>query len=535
MKSIAPLIIILLFSCKHENLNDRSPGLIQVAISDIAFESEETLGNRAATHDENTIQRNTIELNKDFLMVAELHPEDPASTSLKDGTRAVMDTAALGTNVRYRVLVYSQTGEFVTERDYIRSQESNTSALQLDGGSTYTFVVVSLNRTDELPATTPALATRNLANSQISTPNTGVNALMYYQHTMTVTGNSINRLDIVLKHRKPLIGVTINASQTGYNITDAQGRFDPHNNGMLVNLSDGSHTQTGANIGVQVNFNSLGSQTVVNTSTNYINSPSNNITSFTLPSITIGDITMTNLVPFTNLTVTPGVRYNLILNIVPNDRYITHQGRPAAIINGTIWALHNVGVDPLLDRNPSTVTSAYHGNYYQFGKIAITAGPTATTTNSNFTTTTPGTAWWNVGTEAAPIKTTADPCPAGFRVPTRTEAQRLLDGVNVTYRGSFTDSNTNFGSAAILTSKRNANVVLVLPTQGFQNVSTGNPPSSVGLENRGNTANYWTSTATGGDVTPFRLLVSSATTIVSQPTGGNNFAQSRTIRCAALL
>jgi len=34
---------------------------------------------------------------------------------------------------------------------------------------------------------------------------------------------------------------------------------------------------------------------------------------------------------------------------------------------------------------------------------------------------------WNSGTETAPVKTANDPCPAGWRVPTQTELQSLLD------------------------------------------------------------------------------------------------------------
>ncbi|WP_166333513.1 hypothetical protein [Sphingobacterium chungjuense] len=538
MKSILYLSLALTFilSCKSENTVDHSLGLIQVSVSDALYESEETLGNRAATaqqHEaflESNIRRNTIEVGNDFLMVAELRPEEPLS-GLKDGAKAALDTTALSNNIRYRLLVYNQAGAFVTERDYIRGQEASTEALQLDGGITYTFVVFSMNLTSNLPATLPTNAsTRTLANTQITT-STGANAVMYYKTTMTVSGNAINRLDIVLRHRKPQITVRINSIQTGYNISAITAVFTPHNNGTLINLSDGSYIQNGTSQPVTANFNSsIPSQNVVS-SGSYINSPNNDITTFNITSITIGPLTLSNLVPFNNLNLTAGVRYNLILNIVPRDEYTTHNNVPVARINGRLWALHNLGVNTTLNHNPTTITSALHGNYYQFGRNAITAAPTATTTNSNFNNILAASNAWNGGTETIAIKNTAnDPCPEHFRVPTRTDMQQLLDGVVVTRRGSFTTSNTNFGSAAILTSKRNSNVVLVLPTQGFINVNGANPPVSLPLEDRGNTSNYWTSSATA-EKNPYRLLISNTTEVVGIPTGTTNFAQSRPIRC----
>lgn len=529
-------LVLFILSCKSENINNSSsssPGVIQVGVSEISFESEGVLGNRAATFEENTVQRNTIELNDDFLMVAELQPDQAASGALKDISKAALDTSALGANIHYRLLVYNQAGAFVTERDYIHGQESSTQALELDGGSTYTFVAVSLNTTTNLPATTPtATANRTLANSQITTP-TGASALMYYQRTMTVAGNTTNRLDIVLKHRKPEITVTVNSSQTGYNITAINARISPHNDGLLVNLSNGSYTQNGTNVTRIVTFSSLGTQSVVSNPTSF-NSVSNNNTSFTLLNITIGPLTLTNLTPFTTLNASPGVRYNLILNIVPRDEYLTHESIPAARINGRIWALHNLGVDNTLDHNPAVITAALHGNYYQFGRIAITAAPTANTTNSNFSTAIPTVTAWNLGTELAVSKNpTNDPCPNGFRLPTRTNMQTLIDGTVITRRGSFADGNTSFGSAAVLTSRRNANVALVLPAQGFHNVTVpANTPT--GIENRGSTLNYWTSSITA-DRQITRLQITSSAVTIGIPGSTLGYSQSRPIRCTATL
>lgn len=267
--AIVTVLIVggLAISCtKSENAGSGGKRIIEVAISDANYESEETIRNRAATPSlgeadgQSTIQRNTIKLNNDFLMVAELRPQDPARNG-KNNHKAALDTTNLSAAIRYRVLVYNQAGIFVTERNYVRGQEASTAALALDGGSTYTFVVISFNSTvDLMPAVTPAAQLRTLANSQISQTNTGINDYMYYQQTMTVAGNSTNRLDIVLKHKKPRIDLTINASQTGLNIDAVSANFNPHNDDMLINLIDGTYIQSGSPSSAFVTFPNVGSQ-----------------------------------------------------------------------------------------------------------------------------------------------------------------------------------------------------------------------------------------------------------------------------------
>lgn len=212
---IQSFVILLLLSCKSENLTDQSSGVIQIGVSEVSYESEESFASRAATpllygtFSESTIQTSTTVLNDDFLMVAEMHPVQPVPTNLKNQSKAALDTTDLDTGFRYRLLVYNQAGAFVEERDYIRGQEASTAELSLTSG-TYTFVVFSFNTAaDNLPTVTPAAATRTLSNSRITTPNTGRSDFMYYKHTMAVSSSSLNRLDIILKHRKPSITLTI--------------------------------------------------------------------------------------------------------------------------------------------------------------------------------------------------------------------------------------------------------------------------------------------------------------------------------------
>ncbi len=117
---------------------------------------------------------------------------------------------------------------------------------RLDEGVTYTFVAVSLGSANAIPPTIPdEISARNLNNAHITISTTGTSVLMYDKEVMTVSGNGINRVNLLLRHLKPFINVRINAAQTGQNITAVEGAFRPHNNGMTGTLSDESHSQSG--------------------------------------------------------------------------------------------------------------------------------------------------------------------------------------------------------------------------------------------------------------------------------------------------
>lgn len=64
----------------------------------------------------------------------------------------------------------------------------------------------------------------------------------------------------------------------------------------------------------------------------------------------------------------------------------------------------------------SNATGQDAANYNMFYKVVTNPTDWCTTQSDNL---------WNSGTEAAPIKTIYDPCPAGWRVPTYTEYQAL--------------------------------------------------------------------------------------------------------------
>ena len=244
--------------------------------------------------------------------------------------------------------------------------------------------------------------------------------------------------------------------------------------------------------------------------------------------------------------VLPGYKYNMKLTIVPNDEFPNdYLGQKVVRINGKIWMRLNLGAtasDP--DANPTT--SSHHGNYYQWGrKIFIGNG------TSNFTTAPTG--WsgtrittanaWNLGTEAIPKKNTEnDPCPTGFRVPTKSEMEDLLANTVITRNsGSFTEGASIYNSAFIFTSKRKKSVKLTFPFQGQYTIkgssNTQNTYSFGGLTSRGLRGYYFNSYFSGTDVNSRLYMTaeygptSNTTFVEVQGVHTGNAVESTPIRC----
>ncbi|WP_407500529.1 FISUMP domain-containing protein [Elizabethkingia anophelis] len=488
---------------------------IKVVINGSNFDDSGLLGTQANTDKQNILgngqhEEILLKQNSDYKLVATLisnnNLESSSQASSKNNMLAVTETNPLDVGIMYKVIVFDNTGKYIKEQNYISGQ-NGTEITGLDGGINYTFIAYSVGLSGSVPDTTYSDPLNKTLSGATVESVSGNNDLMYYNTSMIVTGNNTNYLNITFRHKFSQITTTLDTNATNvYKIVKADNvSIVPHNSNATLKLSDGSIAGNGV-LAQQIVFPvGDGTATSLTAAPVFINATATTTGTFTIGTITLKlDMppTATNIVHnnivFNNLKIIPGVKYDLKLSFVPNDKYLIYNGIPAVRMNGIIWMRHNLGVNTTLD--PDTPGQNIMGNYYQFGKSTIVADAyTSSNAISGWNTTLAANNAWNSGTELNPIKNAAnDPCPSGYRVPTRGELRVLGDQSNVSYSFfNHTASDTNYNGAMILTSKYNSAIRVTIPLSGARAYADGSLSSFIDKQ-RGYAGLLWSSAAPTG-------------------------------------
>ena len=157
---------------------------------------------------------------------------------------------------------------------------------------------------------------------------------------------------------------------------------------------------------------------------------------------------------------------------------------------------HNLGADTSLD--PHTPVKGLNGDYYQWGKNAPDADVDALI----------GGSWGDQGGSTANGNWTPDargpqdPCPSGFRVPSKAELATVNSNNTFFTSGTFTSGATEYGSA-IHYGPDASTKSLTLPAAGDRHSTDGV------LGNRGGYGFYWSSSENGSSAYGFYFHSSS--------------------------
>jgi len=195
-----------------------------------------------------------------------------------------------------------------------------------------------------------------------------------------------------------------------------------------------------------------------------------------------------------NVTGTPEIPGEIFIPIVFGEvscnivLTVDYKYKPIIMPGNTkAWMRHNLGAKTNLD--PDVPQQAIFGNYYQWGRIQPVA---------NAFTSKEAIVGWN--TTNAPnnalrddIKTANDPCPKGFRMPTKVNYDALIANTTTSNIGTWSTTLfnfTNFGVAKVLASN-DGSKKLTFPAAGNRLSFNGELRTIVFF------GNYWSSTYSG--------------------------------------
>ncbi|WP_307184322.1 hypothetical protein [Sphingobacterium zeae] len=275
-------------------------------VSEVAVSEHMTLG--VTLRDQQNSQLDASFKRSDYV--------DPAlnTRSLRAASQVI--TKTLDTNVKYRIVVYDASGNYLQSTDY--SYGSNAPQLNLDAGKTYTFVVYSINSTSVIPNVD---GISNLSTAKLKDVN---GDLMYFKKTMQLAyGN--NNLAVILTHQFSQITTTVQMdnSMTGSIAALSNMVVSPAKSSATFSLNDGSLVYASTNSSAAITFAAIssGSRSVTAFPTLVI-SPNTTTASLTIGSITLDGDTKNNIV-VPNIKIIPGHKYNLVLNFKACTQSVT--------------------------------------------------------------------------------------------------------------------------------------------------------------------------------------------------------------------
>ncbi|MCL1689420.1 FimB/Mfa2 family fimbrial subunit [Elizabethkingia anophelis] len=467
----------LVVSCRPSDggVSESETTLLHVTSENLGYTTEEASLGRVSLYSgsEPSNPRKVVHLKNGVDLTVELVPDTQlvSQASLYSNTTK---SATYNEGIKYNLLVFDANGHFVTEQVYVLGRENEIKPLKLSKGQSYTFVAYSKGIATDIPE----VSFKNLANKTLETAEIvdvkGTDDLLYYKEMISIGGS-----EEVLRVRLRPISAQV-TTRLEYYLDVTKASFLAFDKGKFE-LSEGKVNGTALRE-YSIAFPQTGTRTIESGPQKVYGLDGK--FSLQIGSIKIGGDIYSNL-EFKDLLYQPGRKYTLKIS-VSKDQYLIYKGQPAVQIGVYIWMRHNLGVSsklksdgvtPEIDPDNASLDEL-NGNYYQWGKKEAVGDKDRIfgIWDSNWR---PADNSWNLGTEANPKKNTVnDPCPSGFRVPTRFELDESF-----VKRGLTETTFSNQRRAFI--SKGNNSIKVILPAAGSRSNAGGT------LRYRGGNGLYW--------------------------------------------
>ncbi|HAT3994285.1 TPA: hypothetical protein I9Y74_003701 [Elizabethkingia anophelis] len=519
-------LLILLGSCRSNDadhvLNPQATSaLVKVNLLGADFTDVLGVQPQASVNRETTVDmvgKKTTLLDPGTYVVLEEIPVTASFTKQASlGTLAMIPGDNLSNGIQFRVIVYNNsTGDYVVHRDYVVSGttidlvNSVDGVLSLEEDKAYDLVVYSFGL-PSLPAIT-ASEQGNINGAKLAYIND--TDMMYVKMSNKIFVKGDNTLDIRLRHKTALMQtITVNTGGVLGDITAVTNPslLGPHYTDGLIDFAGSGKIINRINVGPDksVNFTGVGTQTIkvspnilVNGDVLKLSTSNSNGGRIVIPSLTLIDNSSGSPVASTktNIELPFDIKAEFKQNINFNIR------KCGAYIAPNIWKefmCHNLGADNTLD--PNTPVIGLQGAYVQWGRkgpanwrtsgntSVFAAAPTGGNANdgaiSGWNTTEATGSGWTTGN---------DPCPTGYRIPTREEWEGVIANNDFKFVG--TPATGSYATALQVLSRNGGGVTLTLPAAGYRYPSIV-PASLRGqLVARGIQGAYWASSkgALGG-------------------------------------
>lgn len=378
----------------------------------------------------------------------------------------------LRSGLKFRVIAYNKNGLYFTHNDYTIG--SYAPPLMLNGGEDYDIIIYSFG-TDKLPSITKS-EMLNIDNAAVYYDDENED-FMYQRISYTPNGSiSNNTLNFTLRHRLSQITVVLKSS---FGVISAIQKtyLEPHYHGGKILLQDArikaeyAGTKKPSFSGPFPGSEQISNPVLIN---------SNDMSTFSADVTILGYMKHVSLGGF---KIKSSIKANLVVNMKTCSAYIA----PGVLKE---FMCHNLGADTSAD--PFVPSSAIHGAKYQWGAGAEEYGRyiSQSTDQSNpgfrpdgyITTSDKADDSW-LDTK----KTSNDPCPSGFRVPTILDWEGVSShNPNKERVGTWENDVNNYG-AAIYYGTAKSPRTLMIPIAGYRGGLEGL------LMYRGARAKYWTS------------------------------------------